>query len=631
MTKYFENEDGEVTHVLEKGKWKPIPKAEAESKLSEYTGGLISDRPNPMVEAALQGATAGFSDELQGLLGGPAVKAQAREAMAQAQEEHPIASTAAMVGGGLATGGLGASRAFGSQFGRMHPLLTGSAVGAGTGAVAGAGFAETMEDVPSQMLQGGVLGMALPPALQGMGMLGKGLTAPIGKALSQRAKFGIGPSGTANRMIYQNLLRDDATDILEKAGRYGPEAKLVDVGGENLKRLAQNITSMPGKAPKLAEEVLQGRMMKSPERLIESLQKLTSGAKIGAHQLKKQIKQVRKAEAGPLYNEAFKVDREINRNNVLDVINYIDQKGFDPDTKGIGKVLNEVKNSLISKRQAYSYLRTGTTQAPKTNLSQLHSAKMELDQKIQKSFYEHKPTKLTRELMGVKKRLLNAMDASDNYAQARKIWADESAVDNAVDLGKKILRTDAEDMADFFEVMSHSEKEGFVTGAVKAITDKFKGTTEGANAARKIATPLVKERIKQAIPDEEMYQRFMASLDAEDVFAESRNILRGSQTQQRTSTAQEILGEGAGAASIWGFKAGLLNMTRKFMGGLGGIPEPVRDRLGEKLFVDSVLGKPSQKLLKELKKHGIRKERVDRFFDVLKAGTAIGSGELGAQ
>lgn len=150
---------------------------EQEEKQAGYGAGLFNQFG--------QGLTFGFSDEVaaglaalaagatEGRLptpGSPLGQAEflqnyqdmvapMRESMGQFAQENPIASTAANLTGGLATGGVGLARAGAALAprgaGAARSVLTDIGVAAGEGALAGAGYAE-----PGQTLQGAGMGGA---------------------------------------------------------------------------------------------------------------------------------------------------------------------------------------------------------------------------------------------------------------------------------------------------------------------------------------------------------------------------------------------------------------------------------------------------------------------------------------
>jgi hypothetical protein len=604
---------------------------------------------NPILEGLLQGATFGFSDEMQAGLKTAYDKATGddrewgdvyrknvqavRQPMEAYQQESPMTSLGLNLAGGIGTGAtlakLGAKAMPGAaKFAGMHPVTSSMAGGAGAGGVAGAGFAPTMEEIPEYAGSGALMGAIAPPLLAGAGKIGGAVVGKPAAALGRKVGGMLDtPKQRAAKMTAKALKRDEMGlgDVAARQQELGPEAILADVGGVNVQRLAQTIASTPGKAADISEKVLQGRMIKSPERLVSRMKGALKGNQSAYRFMKDTIEQRKKA-AGPLYKSAFEVDAMVTPGSMDELLSGLKMKVDDFEGTSIGRALKGVERSLTMKKNGQ--------QLPKMQLKKLHAAKQDLDLKIDNSYKDFKPTSLTTELMGIKKELLDVMDlSSDNYKQARKIFSDDSSVLSSTRLGKQILKTDAEEMQDALITMSDAEKKGFITGAMQTISDNLKGTKEGANAARKMATPLIKERLRNAFTNEADFNNFVKGLEAEDVFAEVRNnVLRGSQTQQRLATAGESAAEAGIDLAQGRWLNTALNGIRSFFGGNAQIPEPVRDELAELLFRDVASGKMaiSKELTKRLKRHDISERMVNNMLATLKTGVPVAAGETGA-
>jgi len=146
-----------------------------------------------------QGATASFLDELMGGLAtaplpgmihdfesaerqlriGEAVKEDIRETTDQFREAHPVAAFASEVGGGLMVPGVGLGRVVQQTKTAAGRVMTGMGVSAAIGALAGAGEAETLEEMPSMVLGGAGYGALLGGALTGAGQAIGAVAAPV--------------------------------------------------------------------------------------------------------------------------------------------------------------------------------------------------------------------------------------------------------------------------------------------------------------------------------------------------------------------------------------------------------------------------------------------------------------------
>ena len=134
----------------------------------------LGDRVDALIG---QGAMMGFGDEVMSAGEAAFTDTTYREGMDRRkaereryEEAYPIESLALNIGGGFATGAVGGAKMMGmkalSKMGKVKKL---AGIGALEGAVAGAGGADTLEDVPERAAMGGTLGAAVPLALHGGG------------------------------------------------------------------------------------------------------------------------------------------------------------------------------------------------------------------------------------------------------------------------------------------------------------------------------------------------------------------------------------------------------------------------------------------------------------------------------
>lgn len=567
-----------------------------------------------------EGATLGFLDELA--LGAGAtlgyltkgknpfdlykeMREQYNKEQSQFQEENPALAIGSTVAGGLLTApltGLNAAKtAYTSK--SLMPLVK---QGATLGGISGVGFAPTIEDIPLSATLGTVSGAATPVALQGLmrgtqGLYegGKWLAGAPGRLLQNTDDAARISAANQVQKAFQrdSLLVDDA---MKQAGKLGQEAVLADVGGENVRKLAQNVASLPGKTAQLAEKTLQSRMDRSVPRILSALKK-SIGKDGTVYRTTKALMENRSKEAGPLYKNAMSqsVDQDSVNPVILELTNTVESaKG----TK-LGAQLKFVLNSLL------------TRDGPKTSIRDLHWAKMDIDDRIGAAFRAGNKI-LASELLKVKNSLLGVMDNVEDYAKARKIYSDDSSVISSIDRGRKILTTAPDEMADFISGLSKADMDGYLIGAQEAIANAIKKTPEGGNSARRVASYAVREKLKQAFPSEDALNQFMKALDIEDTFAQLRNVtIRGSQTQQRVSTESVLAASAVTDAAQGRFISVVMGKIAQFMNNYKHIPEPVRDEIGKMLLSDfSKSGKVSQKLLSKLAKQQIKKDQLSELI-----------------
>lgn len=494
-------------------------------------------------------------------------------------------------------------------------VLASGLTGAGIGAVSGAGRGQ---DIGESAAIGGVLGTAIPPALIGTAKLASKVPGVVTGAARS-----FSPKQTAQKMVEKAFIRDSVNveETLKQAANLGPEGRLIDLGEENIRQLAQTVALAPGKAAQLAKSTLTKRGKNSVNRMIQAA-RISTGESRSAFQTTAKLIEDRRILADPLYKEAHAIDI-----NVGDQLSELMSRPAMKTAfrKGANKAANDVDFPPSLKYKGD--LKSGDTYP----LIAFDYTKRALDDKIGAAIRAGNKDE-ARIFMGLKNELLSYVDGqAPSFKAAREIFSDQSAMKSAIETGKKILSSDAEETASLVESMATSEREMFTVGAMKAITDKFKGVAEGGNAARRFATDLMKERIKPAFKNEQDYQGFVQAMENENIFAQSKNILGGSQTQPRQVVAGQLASEAALDAATGGYLNSALNVIRKNLSKFNQIPEKVRDEVGEILFSESLKNKSSTAIISKLKRKGLRKKQIDDILNQARNVLGGASASVGVQ
>ena len=306
------------------------PRAESPLALLRDTG-----------RAAAQGATFGFADEAEagvrsllpdGMGGGnyKTLRDAIRATNEQFNTNHPIASLAANIAGGLATGGgaMAAAKGTGRVAGLARMLapevsattttgqrvLQGARVGAAFGGLAGAGGANEMADVPKAVvvnaIGGGVLGgglTAAAPVVNGtrnlLSRIGQGQNAP--SAIRRMIRADSPEQGATKRLLGMLGNQKMSVDDLAAASA---RADVPDVVGEVIGargiRGIRNARALGYDAPDMIEQGLTTRARDDVQRVRQTVaQEL--GPQIDDEALKLQKLQEARAASGPLYEQAL--------------------------------------------------------------------------------------------------------------------------------------------------------------------------------------------------------------------------------------------------------------------------------------------------------------------------------------
>lgn len=230
------------------------------------------------LEALAQGATFGFSDELQGIAQGGLAAAgaiasgqpgagdkfkrgfetgieKARTRLDKFRAEQPIGAIATEVAGGLLTGGFGAGRALAGAAGRtaLQNIRRVGLTGAGFGALAGAGTAEGgLAERGKAAGVGAIVGAAASPVISAGARVVGGITKFTGDALG--AIRNIAGGDKATKIISQSLGADEVARLTDEIQRTGKA--VTDFTGDEISELLKRTRIGDKKAGKEIEKAL---------------------------------------------------------------------------------------------------------------------------------------------------------------------------------------------------------------------------------------------------------------------------------------------------------------------------------------------------------------------------------------
>jgi hypothetical protein len=511
------------------------------------------------VRSALQGLTLGFSDEAEA-----ALKALARRgtyeqnlsaislAKQEFEQESPGTALTAEIAGSVPLtllGGLGAMRLAAqspSMAARMSPMVTGitgaTATGAATGGIAGAGTAQ-----PGQRLAGAAVGAPLGGALGGVA---QPVTRLGGAAVSRGLDIGRGIVGAGTRdfqrradtSLLQALQRDGVSpeqamlrlQEIQRSG-YKPET-IIELGGENTRRLADVVAQYPGAsqaAAQLAEERMTGQAGRIATDFREAFRVNTD-----ALDLAEDIIKQRDAASRPLYQQAYQEGGVIADDRIMDFMKIpqfkdayararriaaldgieLPEKAMDIDKVGgfdlmtLDYIKRGLDDVLFTGRQPGSGM-------GKTELSKLKQRR--------------------NEFVGI---VDEAGPAS--YQQARRAFAGPTEVLDAIEQGKDFTKLDAKQLQRVYAGLSPAEQEGFKVGVYDSIRTNINKGADGSDALRRVwGSPEKRDQIRVFLGDD-TFQDLTGLLAREKVIRGTDvTMMRGSQTQPRSLAQREFEGE----------------------------------------------------------------------------------------
>jgi len=516
-----------------------------------YKGGDPSDssswKGNVMsgpVASTGSGLTFAFQDEIVGGLRGalsPNLTMKEgidleRKALKQYQEKNPLESLGYEVGGAVIPAI--------ATFGGSTPLTTAkvgtSAAKAGASGFAyGAGSGEGLQDKLTQGAITAPFGAATGAATT---ILSKPFTK-IGKTIKDAFESPVKKGEKEAVKLVKQALEYDKTNIDEAIKyileRSGKEFSLADIGPSSRAYL-DAVNVLPGPGKKTAMDFLIKRNGGALNRIKSDLTDVF-GEQGSYFDTYKALETVRKSSGQKMYQNAFETKvpatTELTSLMKTDVMQDALNKAY--------KIANAQKvklPNLVIGKNGKLYTQKGA-EVTDIDTKFLHYIKLGLDDSI---YTSKSPTSgvgktLLRANTEIKNEFLDYLDSNNPaYKAARNQWAEKSAIMDALDSGRNILKpsTNVDELADEITRMSQSEKLAFRNGVMNTIIDKMESSVfdatsgRGTNLAYNIVkTPKNKKLLRLTFPStpqgEKSFNKFMSKLNDEIQIKDTANTVVG--------------------------------------------------------------------------------------------------------
>jgi hypothetical protein len=476
--------------------------------------------------------------------------AMERIGLEEYSKEYPVRSVVANIAG-ASTPALLTKRPITSM-----PAQVGLATAAGV--TAGLGESEAELFSPESMKTGAVGGatsLATLPIVKGLGMAGGTVYRGVVKSIFDNPqKLG---TDEARSLIKQALVSDvggvdEAIQfVLERKGK--PYA-LADVG-PNTRAYLDAANTIPGVGKKEAQEFITNRDKGMLSRLTTDLQ-VAFGSKAAFFDEFNALKQARSQLGGALYDRALKKDVPVTP----ELTNLFERPSVQDAYNRAVRIAKEEGVKLPNVKVVNGKLQTNDGN-PVTNINTtfLHYMKMGLDDVV---FTGKNPasgvgTTELGKVKGTRTEFLSLLDsANPTYKNARRVWASDTAVMDAMEEGRTIFNKSPKDidiLLNDTKTMTKSELEGLRLGTMQNLLDRLGGaqtadTVVGAtgNPALKIINnPKNLRIIRATFPQDEAgdksFSQFMKNLKSEvEMKSTSKQVMQGSQTAERTQAIQDV-------------------------------------------------------------------------------------------
>lgn len=554
--------------------------------------------------AALQGPTFGFADEALGALGALGRKIAGNEKPiadlyrdqrdmyrgmeSKAREDRPGLTmlTQGMAGAAVPIPGITTAKTVGA----LGRIAQAAGTGAAYGAVSGVGQSEgaTLADIAADSLKGAAIGGASGGVVQGVGM---GIGA-VGRNVTSRVSA---PAARdyAREKVGQALMRDvpGQRQTMEEAARrgrgmaraLGPEARMVDVGGQNTRQLLDTLATAPGRTKDQVERAIAERQAGAYSRISKPAERLMLGRSSNYADDLAQAAKARQEVAKPLYDQlkgvAFNVDDDLS--SILGrAEDYIGDAAKRAKVRGQPEVLKGVKPGQNVSLDSLNVLK-----------STLYDAAQSLKREGKNG--------AAAELLDLRIVLKNKIDDlspkdADGQSIARladNAWGGAESFRSSIEAGRGAMKSDAITLADDLRGLSDSEAEGFKIGAVQAIKEMAGSQSGQTKLLKQWREQNTGQKLRELFGED--YRAFANVLAAEQRKKGLESVGRGSQTAARLQGAEDLnisaVGDVAGAAAA--AKTSPISAAGPLarLAGRMQTPESVRDEMGSML-----LGSPKE-------------------------------------
>lgn len=407
----------------------------------------------------------------------------------QYAEEHPVANTAATIGGQF----FGAGKLAPASFTRLvpqaaNPLLRFAGMTAASG-VDGAAMGALSayghdQDIGTGALTGGALGLAAYPAVQAL----------ASGARTVGSMVGIGNQGRAQNAVAELLARSGKTpdaigdDLIRAAADGQGVYTVADALGNPGQRALSGIARSPGDTRRIIAETLDARQAGQGRRISNALSEGFDAADTSA-QRAVALKAERNSQAEVNYGAAGAGAGTVDPSEAI-------RAADDFLTPGASGLLNPATNIAddsieAAVRRARSYLTDGKSVLSDFNAA--FRAKLELDAMIEGA----KPA-VQRQLIPIRNSLDSSLEAaSSKYASARDTFRQQSKAIEAIDTGRNAaMRGRVEDTIPAFNAMTPEQQAAFRAGYVDPLIAQTQGAATGVNKAR----PLINDATNAEFP-----------------------------------------------------------------------------------------------------------------------------------
>ena len=509
--------------------------------------------------AVLQGLTLGFADEMEALLPSAITGlegdyeqrvGQVRAGKTAYEAARPGEAMAAEILGAIPTalipGGLVARGAMRGGASLAGTMARGAGVGAIEGAIGGAGRAETLGEVPGRALIeggiGGVVGGAVPIATTGISAALRAGRGTEQQALSQMSRaLPEQQLAQAEQRVAQRVAAGDTSPLT-----------LAEMGGATAQRELRGLRGGSAEVEEIVEPRLTARMAQQGQRVEEAVERAVGMGPESSVVLGNVIRDQENA-AAPLYRA---IREKYPAVQVKDMVDIFERESFREAYPEIVRSVNERLRGQIPDEIL--------NRTPKTYDEFIRQVRSAEGVEVPFDFLDQAKRAIGSKGLAAKRggdenlASLRFKTADDlrartdakvpEYQEARRVFAGEAAIEEAMEAGKKFERMTPAEVRQTLSKMEGSEKEAFITGAVDRLRVKIGEAPPGRDKIRSLNldTPFQRQRLAALMGGEDTpaFKAFERAVREEAEMAQTRNIVLGG--SQTAAFQRDVAGAGMG-------------------------------------------------------------------------------------
>jgi hypothetical protein len=599
--------------------------------------------------------TLGLKDKVAGLAGGVGglltgegfregynTSRRAQEIMEErARERSGNLGKAAEIGGAVTTGVLAHAPAAATALGRAWQ--TGKEAGK-LGLVQGVGDSQsdTWAGTAGDALASGTTGLVAGSVLSGMVDIGRGAFNAGRATLRGLGSIADDETGRAGRKVFKALSDDGVTPERAAARMNNRGTALINVADENVLGLARAASAKPGEGRRVLNSALDAQQRNSQGRVLQSVENMLGGGDVPFNRRLAQMIQTRGQNGNRLYEAAFqqnfrnghslafdRLARRVPGEAVRNAQRIAQAEGrpfgeqLVASISDAGEVTFRREPSLREWHYIQRGLRSATDAAYRNGIGEVGTAYRNLHREI-----------------------LNAMDAANpTYRQARRAYATESEMVDALRTGREILNPanvrNVDQLADGIAQMSNAEREVMRIGLARQMQDMLQTTPDAAgDMVKKIFGNQAKRNaIRAVFGNDREFRAFQAQMANIAKEAKSFQYVRtGSRTSFVDAEKQDagILADAASGAvdMVTGTPVNTtLRAASKLLKDLGGMDEGVAREVA-RILVErdpNVVLRALTQSSRRAQNQTARNALLQRAAPIARALSVGGGAEIGSQ